>query len=82
MENLCVANHTSPIDVIILASDGCYAMVSVMFVLMLILTCGRCINSVSLWGSGGSGVHGGPDWGSFRGRMLKPVLTSGSRGLK
>uniref|UniRef100_A0A8D3DP23 Phospholipid/glycerol acyltransferase domain-containing protein n=1 Tax=Scophthalmus maximus TaxID=52904 RepID=A0A8D3DP23_SCOMX len=24
---LCVANHTSPIDVIILASDGCYAMV-------------------------------------------------------
>lgn len=26
---ICVANHTSPIDVIILASDGCYAMVSV-----------------------------------------------------
>ncbi|XP_016390276.1 glycerol-3-phosphate acyltransferase 4-like [Sinocyclocheilus rhinocerous] len=24
---ICVANHTSPIDVIILASDGCYAMV-------------------------------------------------------
>ncbi|KAG2469541.1 GPAT4 acyltransferase, partial [Polypterus senegalus] len=23
---ICVANHTSPIDVIILASDGCYAM--------------------------------------------------------
>lgn len=26
---ICVANHTSPIDVIILASDGCYAMVNV-----------------------------------------------------
>lgn len=25
---ICVANHTSPIDVLILASDGCYAMVS------------------------------------------------------
>lgn len=25
---ICVANHTSPIDVIILASDGCYAMVA------------------------------------------------------
>lgn len=25
---ICVANHTSPIDVIILASDGCYAMVT------------------------------------------------------
>ncbi|XP_063050330.1 glycerol-3-phosphate acyltransferase 4-like [Engraulis encrasicolus] len=24
---ICVANHTSPIDVIILASDGCYSMV-------------------------------------------------------
>ncbi|KAK3565726.1 hypothetical protein QTP86_014187 [Hemibagrus guttatus] len=24
---ICVANHTSPIDVLILASDGCYAMV-------------------------------------------------------
>lgn len=24
---ICVANHTSPIDVIILASDGYYAMV-------------------------------------------------------
>lgn len=24
-----MANHTSPIDVIILASDGCYAMVNV-----------------------------------------------------
>uniref|UniRef100_A0A3B1IZP0 Glycerol-3-phosphate acyltransferase 4 n=1 Tax=Astyanax mexicanus TaxID=7994 RepID=A0A3B1IZP0_ASTMX len=24
---ICVANHTSPIDVIILSSDGCYAMV-------------------------------------------------------
>ncbi|XP_029455252.1 glycerol-3-phosphate acyltransferase 3 [Rhinatrema bivittatum] len=24
---ICVANHTSPIDVIILANDGCYAMV-------------------------------------------------------
>ncbi|KAG7281318.1 hypothetical protein CRUP_031001 [Coryphaenoides rupestris] len=24
---ICVANHTSPIDIIILASDGCYAMV-------------------------------------------------------
>ncbi|XP_062398830.1 glycerol-3-phosphate acyltransferase 3-like [Sardina pilchardus] len=24
---LCVANHTSPIDVVILANDGCYAMV-------------------------------------------------------
>lgn len=26
---ICVANHTSPIDVIILASDGCYAMVTI-----------------------------------------------------
>lgn len=26
---ICVANHTSPIDVLILASDGCYAMVRV-----------------------------------------------------
>lgn len=25
-----MANHTSPIDVIILASDGCYAMVTVL----------------------------------------------------
>ncbi|XP_016108846.1 glycerol-3-phosphate acyltransferase 3-like [Sinocyclocheilus grahami] len=25
---ICVANHTSPIDVVILANDGCYAMVS------------------------------------------------------
>ncbi|KAM6984855.1 glycerol-3-phosphate acyltransferase 3 [Aplochiton taeniatus] len=24
---ICVANHTSPIDIVILASDGCYAMV-------------------------------------------------------
>ncbi|KAJ8397117.1 hypothetical protein AAFF_G00009710 [Aldrovandia affinis] len=24
---LCVANHTSPIDIVILANDGCYAMV-------------------------------------------------------
>lgn len=28
---ICVANHTSPIDVIILASDGCYAMVMPVF---------------------------------------------------
>lgn len=28
---ICVANHTSPIDVIILASDGCYAMVTILF---------------------------------------------------
>uniref|UniRef100_A0A8C2DUR2 1-acylglycerol-3-phosphate O-acyltransferase 9, like n=1 Tax=Cyprinus carpio TaxID=7962 RepID=A0A8C2DUR2_CYPCA len=27
---ICVANHTSPIDVVILANDGCYAMVSEM----------------------------------------------------
>lgn len=27
---ICVANHTSPIDVVILANDGCYAMVSLM----------------------------------------------------
>lgn len=26
---ICVANHTSPIDVVILANDGCYAMVSI-----------------------------------------------------
>ncbi|KAI3361894.1 hypothetical protein L3Q82_002218 [Scortum barcoo] len=26
---ICVANHTTPIDVVILANDGCYAMVSV-----------------------------------------------------
>ncbi|KAG9466140.1 hypothetical protein GDO78_017150, partial [Eleutherodactylus coqui] len=25
---ICVANHTSPIDIIILTNDGCYAMVS------------------------------------------------------
>lgn len=25
---ICVANHTSPIDIVILANDGCYAMVS------------------------------------------------------
>ncbi|KAF0031833.1 hypothetical protein F2P81_016388 [Scophthalmus maximus] len=25
---ICVANHTTPIDVVILANDGCYAMVS------------------------------------------------------
>lgn len=24
---ICVANHTSPIDIVILANDGCYAMV-------------------------------------------------------
>ena len=24
---ICVANHTTPIDVIILANDGCYSMV-------------------------------------------------------
>lgn len=24
---ICVANHTSPIDVLILTTDGCYAMV-------------------------------------------------------
>ena len=26
---ICVANHTSPIDVLILATDGCYAMVGI-----------------------------------------------------
>lgn len=26
---ICVANHTTPIDVVILANDGCYALVSV-----------------------------------------------------
>lgn len=26
---ICVANHTSPIDIVILANDGCYAMVSI-----------------------------------------------------
>lgn len=25
---ICVANHTSPIDIVILSNDGCYAMVS------------------------------------------------------
>lgn len=25
---ICVANHTTPIDIVILANDGCYAMVS------------------------------------------------------
>ncbi|TNN22268.1 Glycerol-3-phosphate acyltransferase 3 [Liparis tanakae] len=24
---ICVANHTSPIDIVILCNDGCYAMV-------------------------------------------------------
>ncbi len=29
---ICVANHTTPIDVIILANDGCYSMVEKKFV--------------------------------------------------
>ena len=32
---ICVANHTSPIDVIILASDGYYAMVRLLSVAFL-----------------------------------------------
>lgn len=24
---ICVANHTSPIDIVVLCNDGCYAMV-------------------------------------------------------
>lgn len=28
---ICVANHTSPIDVVILANDGCYAMVGITY---------------------------------------------------
>lgn len=30
---ICVANHTSPIDVMILSCDNCYALVSVSLVL-------------------------------------------------
>lgn len=26
---ICVANHTSPIDIVVLGGDNCYAMVSV-----------------------------------------------------
>lgn len=29
--SICVANHTTPIDVIILANDGCYSLVSGFF---------------------------------------------------
>ncbi len=54
-----MANHTSPIDVIILASDGCYAMVvwclCWWFRFSVDIECDICINSVSLCGSGGSG---------------------------
>uniref|UniRef100_A0A8C1BT99 Glycerol-3-phosphate acyltransferase 4 n=2 Tax=Cyprinus carpio TaxID=7962 RepID=A0A8C1BT99_CYPCA len=61
---ICVANHTSPIDVIILASDGCYAMVGqvhgglmgviqramvkALFKLLLILPFRTCINNTSV----------------------------------
>ena len=27
---ICVANHTSPIDIVILCNDGCYAMVQLL----------------------------------------------------
>lgn len=27
---ICVANHTSPIDVLVLMCDGCYALVSIL----------------------------------------------------
>ena len=32
---ICVANHTSPIDVIVLSGDACYAMVSSTFMVSL-----------------------------------------------
>uniref|UniRef100_A0A2K6F4B0 Glycerol-3-phosphate acyltransferase 3 n=1 Tax=Propithecus coquereli TaxID=379532 RepID=A0A2K6F4B0_PROCO len=37
---ICVANHTSPIDVLILTTDGCYAMVGQVH--------GTCINNTSV----------------------------------
>lgn len=34
-----MANHTTPIDVVILANDGCYAMVSVMRAWVCVYVC-------------------------------------------
>jgi len=34
---ICVANHTSPIDVIIMSTDSCYAMVSLVHINCLVL---------------------------------------------
>lgn len=44
-----MANHTTPIDVVILANDGCYAMVSVMRVCRRAFVClYMCVCSVVL----------------------------------
>lgn len=65
---ICVANHTSPIDVIILASDGCYAMVSVCMCVLTgtvfvvcekealkgLTVCVCVIGGTDPWGSDGS----------------------------
>uniref|UniRef100_A0AAY4EWX6 Phospholipid/glycerol acyltransferase domain-containing protein n=1 Tax=Denticeps clupeoides TaxID=299321 RepID=A0AAY4EWX6_9TELE len=51
---ICVANHTSPIDVIILASDGCYAMVGqthgglMGFIQRAMVRACTCINNTSV----------------------------------
>lgn len=36
---ICVANHTSPIDVVVLAVDNCYDMVKYFLNLFLVLFC-------------------------------------------
>lgn len=58
---ICVANHTSPIDVLILASDGCYAMVSVCVCVWCNFFNGaipRCSNTVVCVSKVGQ-IHGG-----------------------
>lgn len=79
---ICVANHTSPIDIVILCNDGCYAMVQLLLLdvsthlyhVQPNLNYHHCLNVfvrwvrfMEVW------------WESSREPWWGPVLTSGSR---
>lgn len=86
---ICVANHTSPIDVIILASDGCYAMVFTWIVLICwwhfflvsICTC-WCANCWRVCVFIRLVKSTEAWWGSFRDPWWKPAHTFGLNALK
>jgi len=75
---ICVANHTTPIDVVILANDGCYAMVSIIDSSNQRCSDGKCSDAASSTGGAGSwrsvGGHS-----EVHGEVLPPCLVREGR---
>lgn len=78
-----MANHTTPIDVVILANDGCYAMVSIGGAARRRVSCGDVTALRSVLSSGGSdprgadGDHAEVDGALLSSRVVREVGDEG-----